>query len=446
METKMKLPLAGLVFVVFLCRIPTNAQARPLPGADVQQIYERILPQIEKIPVFDHHAHPGFFDDPDVDAMAAPPGSAALRERDSNPELVAGAKALFGYPYDDLSPEHAKWLIQKKAELKKAQGRAYFSNILDKLNIERGVANRAMMADYLDPKRFPWVFFADAFMWPFDNQRQRARNPDQEVYIPLQQKMLQRWMQQEGVSKLPPDFGGYLAFVSRTLEDNKKKGGIAMKFEVAYFRPMRFSDPTREQAEAIYKRYVQGGVPGSDDYRIFQDYIFRFLIQEGARLHLPVHIHTAVGIGDYFNLSEGNVMNLENILRDPRYSKTTFVLIHGGYPLEREAIWLSAVKNVYMDSSLMEIIMYPSEFKHTLKQWLETFPDKTTFGSDFFPYNDVLGAEESYWLGVQSARTALAAALAEMISMGELTEAGALNLAHGYLHDNAVRIYGDKVH
>src|SRR6266581_7425001 len=192
-----------------ICGMPVlaRAQARPLPGPDVQQIYQRLLPQIEKIPIFDHHAHPGFPDDPDVDAMAAPPGSAALRERDSNPELVAAAKALFGYPYNDFSPDHAKWLIQKKAELKKAQGRAYFSNILDKLNIERGVANRAMMADYLDPKRFPCVFFADAFMWPFDNQQQRARNPDQEVYIPLQEKMLRRWMQQEGVSKLPPDFG-----------------------------------------------------------------------------------------------------------------------------------------------------------------------------------------------------------------------------------------------
>ena len=429
------------VLITFGTGIAAFAQARPLPGPDVQQIYHRLLPQIEKIPIFDHHAHPGFFDDPDVDAMAAPPGSAALRERDSNPELVAAAKALFGYPYDDLSPEHAKWLIQKKAALKKAQGRAYFSNILDKLNIERGVANRAMMADYLDPKRFPWVFFADAFMWPFDNQQQRARNPDQEVYIPLQQKMLQRWMQQEGVSKLPPDFPGYLAFVSRTLEDNKKKGGIAMKFEVAYFRSMKFSDPTREQAEVIYNRYVAGGVPGSDDYRFFQDYIFRFLIQEGARMHLPVHIHTAVGIGDYFNLSEGNIMNLENVLRDPRYSKTTFVLIHGGYPYEREAIWLAAVKNVYLDSSLMEIYMYPSEFKHSLKQWLETFPDKITFGTDSFPYNETLGAEESYWLGVQSARTALSAALAEMISMGEVSETQALKMAHGYLHDNAVGLY-----
>jgi uncharacterized protein len=420
-------------------------QARPLPGPDVQQIYQRLLPQIEKIPIFDHHAHPAFADDQDVDAMASPPGSAALRERDSNPELVAAAKALFGYPYDDLSPEHAKWLVQKKAELKKERGNAYFSDILDKLNIEQGVANRAMMADYLDPKRFVWVFFADSFMWPFDNRQERSRNADEEVYIPLQEKMLHRWMQQEGVSKLPPDFADYLKFVSRTLEDNQKKGGIAMKFEVAYFRTTRFSDPEVDEAGDVYKQFVAGGVPSEGEYRTFQDYVFRYLLREGGRLHLPVHIHSAVGVGDYFNLSESNIMNLENIVRDPRYSRVTFVMIHGGYPYDRQAIWLTSAKNVYLDSSETEILLYPSEFKNTLKQWLETFPEKITFGTDAFPYNNVLGAEESYWLGVQSSRTALAAALAEMISMGEVTEAKALEMAHGYLHDNAVRIYEGKV-
>jgi uncharacterized protein len=421
-------------------------QARPLPGPDVQQIYERLLPQIEKIPMFDHHAHPGFSDDADVDAMAAPPGSAALRERDTNPELVAAAKALFGYPYDDLSPEHAKWLVQKKAERKKERGNAYLSDILDKLNIEQGVANRAMMADYLDPKRFVWVFFADSFMWPFDNQRERSRNADEEVYIPLQEKMLHRWMQQEGVSKMPADFADYLKFVSRTLEDNQKKGAIAMKFEVAYFRSTKFSDPAREDAQDIYERFVAGGIPSKDEYRSFQDFMFRYLIREGGRLHLPVHIHSAVGIGDYFNLSESNIMNLESVLRDPRYSNVTFVMIHGGYPYDRQAIWLASAKNVYLDSSETEILLYPSEFKNTLKQWLETFPEKITFGTDSFPYNEVLGAEESYWLGVQSSRTALAAALAEMISMSEVSEAQALQMAHGYLHDNAVGIYGGKVH
>src|SRR3989441_10039917 len=127
--------------------IASFGQARPLPGPDVQQIHERILPQIEKIPAFDHHAHPGFFDDPDVDAMAAPPdASAPLRTRDDNPELAAAAKALFGYPYNDLTAEHTKWLLDRKSALKKEHpGPAYFNTILDKINIEGSVANRAMM-------------------------------------------------------------------------------------------------------------------------------------------------------------------------------------------------------------------------------------------------------------------------------------------------------------
>lgn len=153
-----------------------------------------------------------------------------------------------------------------------------------------------------------------------------------------------------------------------------------------------------------------------------------------------------MGIGDYFSLSESGIMNLENVLRDPRYSGTTFVMIHGGYPFEREAIWLAAVTNVYMESSYQEIVMYPSEFKHSLKQWLETFPDKITFGTDCFPYNDVLGAEESYWLGVQSGRTALAAALAEMVSMGEVSEPKALEMAKAFLHNTATGIYEGKAH
>jgi predicted TIM-barrel fold metal-dependent hydrolase len=121
-------------------------------------------------------------------------------------------------------------------------------------------------------------------------------------------------------------------------------------------------------------------------------------------------------------------------------------MIHGGYPLDHEAIWLAAMKNVYMDSSFGELAQYPSAFKNELKLWLETFPDKITFGTDCFPYNEVLGAEESYWLGAESSRTALTAALAEMISESEVTEVRALELAHAYLHDTAVKLYEGRVH
>ncbi|MGA8231322.1 MAG: amidohydrolase family protein, partial [Candidatus Acidiferrales bacterium] len=209
----------------------------------------------------------------------------------------------------------------------------------------------------------------------------------------------------------------------------------------SYFRSLHFDDPTREQAEAIYVKYHAGGVPTSDEYRTFQDYVFRRLLDNALALHLAVHFHSAVGIGDYYHLTDGLGMSLENVLRDPRYLGVTFVLLHGSYPLEREAIWLAAMKNVYLDSSLMELLLYPSELKESLKQWLEVYPDKIIFGSDAFPFNQALGAEEVFWLGVRSARTALAAALAEMVADGEVTETKALELAHGYLHDNAAKLY-----
>ena len=270
--------------------------------------------------------------------------------------------------------------------------------------------------------------------------------PTRESSFPCRRRCCTAGCSRKTSAKLPATFADYLKFISQVLEDNSKRGGIAMKFEVAYFRPTTFGDPSRAQAEDIYERYVTGGIPSEKDYRAFQDYIFRYLVTEGGRLHLPIHIHTAVGIGDYFNLSQSNIMNLESVLRDPRYASTTFVMIHGGYPLEREAIWLAAMKNVYLDSSFGELAQYPSAFKETLKMWLETFPDKITFGTDCFPYNQVLGAEESYWLGVQSSRTALAAALAEMISENEITESRALELAHAYLHDTAVKLYEGRVH
>lgn len=434
-----------LVCAALLLAAPLAAQARPFPGPDVQQIYARLLPQIEKIPMFDHHAHPGFPDDPDVDAQAAPPAyTEPLRVRADNPEMVQAAKAMFGYPYNDFTPDHAKWLVAKKAELSKAKGKEYFSWVLDQIGIERCIANRAMMADYLDQKRYPWVFFADSFLFPFNNERVTGKNPDRGVYIPLQEKMLHRWMAQVSQDKLPATFDAYLAFVTLVLEDNQRRGGIAMKFEVAYFRPTTFGDPSKEAAEDVYKRFVGGGVPSDRDYLTFQDYVFRYLIREGGRLQLPVHIHTALGIGNYFNLLESNVLNLEPILRDPRYGSTKFVLIHGGYPYEHQAILFGAANNVYLETSFQELVMYPSEFKHVLKQWLETLPEKVTFGTDAFPYNDVLGAEESLWLGAQSTRMALAAALAEMISEGEVTEARALEMAHAYLHDTAAGLYDKK--
>jgi uncharacterized protein len=439
-----KISLLGMVAAV-LCAANAGAQAKPFASADLPKIYERLLKQIDQIPIYDNHSHATFPDDSDMDAQAAPPDeTSVLRLREDNPEFVAAAKSLFGYPYDDFKPEHAKWLIDKKKAAEASGSTAYWDSILDKLNIETCLANRVALAPYLDPKRFHWVFFVDSFLFPLNNRDQTGKNPDMGVYIPLQEKVLQRYMKQESLNGLPADLAGYETFIRQTLADNQKKGGVAMKFEAAYFRSLYFSDPPREKAEEIYAKYHAGGVPSNEEYRTFQDYVFRVLIDEAGKLNLSVHFHSAVGIGDYFSLRNGHPLNLENVVRDPRYSKTNFVLIHGGYPYTLDMIWMTAAKNVYTDSSLMGYYVYPSELKNILKQWISLFPDRMMFGSDAFPFNDAVGAEETFWLATRSARTAIAAALAELVSEGAFSEEKALELAHMYLHDNAAKLYGAK--
>jgi uncharacterized protein len=432
----------ALVGALGLAASHARAQSRPLVAPEAAAIYQRLLPRIARIKLFDHHAHPAFPDDPDVDIAPPPPGATMLRLRPENPETVAAARALFGFPFADMAGAHGKWLVDRKAALKRQYpGPAYFNYVLDRLGIETSMANRVAMPDYLDPARFKWVFFVDCFMFPFDNTG-LATNPDRAVYMPLQTKLLQRYAQQLGLpSPLPPTIREYLNFLTRTLVDNKRRGAVAVKFEASYFRSLSFGDPQGETVEPIYQKYRDGGVPSADEYTRFQDFVFRHIIIAASTLKLPVHIHTSAGGGDYFDLRGVNVLNLENVLRNPKHGGTTFVLIHGGYPYDREAMLLASMKNVYLDSSATELMLYPTEFKNVLRRWLEVYPEKLTFGTDAFPYNEALGVEEVYWMGVHTTRTALAAALAEMIAAREITEPQAMTIARGYLHDNAAALY-----
>lgn len=435
-----------LILILLFTSAYANAQQAPEAAITstqaVQTLSAHLLSAIEKIPIFDDHSHPGFADDADVDAMASPPGSIPLRLRPDNPELIVASKDLFGYPYNDATPDHLQWLVRRKAELRKQKvGTAYFDDILNRLNVEEVLANRVRPAAYLSPKRFRWVFFVDSLLFPFDNHPAIASNGNQAVFIPLQEKKLQDELAQQGLHQLPPTFDEYLAFITHLVENNQRHGGVAIKFEIAYFRSLHFDDPPKASAASVYAKFRLSGAPSEAEYKDFQDYVFRYLVREAGRLHLPVDLHTAVGVGDFYSLHGGTALDLENVLRDPRYEATTFILLHGGYPFQDQAIWLAARKNVYLDSSLMDLYLYPADFKTVLRHWLLLFPDKISFGSDAYPFSEAVGAEESYWIAVRTARVALASALAEMVINHEVPEAGALALARGYLHDNAAALY-----
>src|SRR5260370_32916153 len=79
-----------------------------------------------------------------------------------------------------------------------------------------------------------------------------------------------------------------------------------MKFEAAYFRTLFFRDPPRERAEAIYAQFHAGGVPSEEDYRTFQDYVFRVLIDQAGKMRLAVYFHSPGGAGGYYGLLRRN--------------------------------------------------------------------------------------------------------------------------------------------
>ena len=71
----MKVVLGAALAVAVAIAGPT-AQSRPLVAPAAAPIYQRLLPQIEQIKIFDHHAHPGFAGDEEVDPAPVPPSAA----------------------------------------------------------------------------------------------------------------------------------------------------------------------------------------------------------------------------------------------------------------------------------------------------------------------------------------------------------------------------------
>ena len=186
---------AGWLVVLLGASMSLQGQSRPLVAPEAAPIYQRLLGQISRIRIFDHHAHPGFAGDQEVDPAPVPEGAVPLRLNPGNPDWTAATRALFG--------------ATSKARLKKSNpGPAYFDAILDRLGIETSIANRISMSADLNPARFKWVFYIDPVLFPFDNSGLAARNADQAAFMPNQTKLVQRFRQQADLASPPADLAG----------------------------------------------------------------------------------------------------------------------------------------------------------------------------------------------------------------------------------------------
>src|SRR6202521_1152218 len=410
-----------------------------------------LMSEIRKIRAIDNHSHPprvvadGEHDDEFVALPCDPlePTAPNTMTRPANPQYLAAWKALWGYAYSDRSDAHVKELLATKNKIRQEQGDHYPAWVLDRLGIDRELANRVAMGRGLDAAHYRWVPFDDALLFPLNNDALAAQTPDKKFFFARENMLLARYRRELGVAALPATLAEYASrVVTPELERQKKDGAVAIKFEAAYLRSLDFEPASEQDAAAIYAKYAHTASPGNDSYTHLQDYLFRYMASEAGRLGLAVHIHTGAGCGGYFQLAGSNPTLLESVLDDVRLRKTIFVLIHGGAgPFTREMSYLLMKPKVFTDLSEQTWLESPHRLAEVLRDWIEWYPEKILFGTDLYPGSGAYDWEEVGWQTSQTARQALGIALTSMLLDGEITLPRANEIARLVLRENAVKLY-----
>lgn len=426
-------PTTALVAIIIaVAHAPSGAAAQD--RADPQ-----LLAYLDSIKAVDNHSHglplpnQAALDRDIPNPLGVSTPFMSVRQRETNSEWIDAWRALYGYQWKDATAPHVQEALREKKDRIRAQGVAYPTWVLDQAGIDVVLINAPRLGAGQTSPRFRWVPYADGFLFPF-------QAIDYKGSLTLQQRR-----SEVGLAALPPAWSSYLDLITQQLTTWKANGAIAVKFAVAYYRPLDFSTVAEGDAQKIYERYLTMGEQQHDyhttDYRALQDFLFRYVAREAGRIGLPVHIHTGEGAGPVFPTGGSNPVLLEGVLNDFSLARTTFVLLHGGFPFDREVASLIQKPNVYADVSGQTFFRSPDDLSYTLRLWLYAFPEKIMFGTDGFTNTWLRGWEEMTWIATRSGRTALALALTRMMAAGEITRARAEEIGRMVLRDNAVRLY-----
>ena len=416
----------GVVAMLALLAACQRAQQAADPG---------LVSEIDAIRAIDNHAHP---------VRAVAPGENPDRDFDALPvdNMEPQSDPVNLRPQAAAMVEASKALAVKQDAMRQ-QRVEYPAWVLDQMGVAVMLANRVEMGPSIQPPRFLWVPYADALLFPLDNSRLAAANPDRKAFFPLEDVLRGRYLNALGMKAVPATLGEYLSrVVTPTLERQHSAGAVAEKFEAAYLRSLAFDKVERGPADAIYARFAARGAPDEAEYKPLQDFLFRYIAAECGRLGMAIHLHTNAGAGGYFHVAGANPLLLESVLNDPDLRKTKFVMLHGGWPFTREITALLTKPNAWLDFSAQDLALSPDNLAASLREWLEYVPEKVLFATDAYPYSPEMGWEESGWIAARNGRRALAIALTGMLRSGEITRARASELARMVLRENALALYG----
>ena len=392
-----------------------------------------LLAEIQKIRAIDNHAHvlpardPGPTEGERPDPLGKTPFEYPVRLRVTNLEYVESWQTLYGYRHRDMTADHAREALKTKLRLMQEKGLDYPSWVLDQAGIDAILVNMPSLGPGQNAPRFMWVPRADGFLFPFGGEDKRIG-----------------WFRKEvGLEREPTNVTEYLDTIRTRLDKWMRGGALAIKFAIAYGRPLDFAQVPEEEANRVFERCRQDSKLSRQDSKTLEDFLFHFIAREAGARGLVVQIHTGIGAEPYFNISGSNPMLLETMFNDTALRQTKFVMLHGGWPFDREAGALLIKPNVYADFSAQVFLRSTEALSTTLRAWLEWYPEKILFGTDAYPDDTPLANwEEKLWLATRTSRQALALALTRMMRAGQITRPRALELARMVLHDNAAKLYG----
>ena len=402
-----------------------SAHAQPAGGG---------LPELAKVKAIDAHSHlllNGVEPSGKAAARQRSPAEFPLRLRGAGPEWARAWKALYKVNVNDASEKSLAALQQARELLADDLGADFSARMLDASGIELAIVSGSPPPGPA-PARFRFVPRADVFLRPFAPDAAEALKP---FFIASR------------IYTLPKGLDEYLKkVVSTGLERWVGEGVVGIDIGIAAYRGLDFDDVTAESARAAYGRLVVSGEMGASaaDLKTFQDCTFRYIAREAGRLNLVMHVKTGLSRDASGIVGNGNPLLLGPTMADPSLQKTKWLLVHGGFPFDKETGPMLLRGNVWADVSVQNLVRSPTELSESLRRWFELAPERVCFATDAAsdPSAPQLRWPELTYLGAETTRSALALALSRMVNEGLVTRARAVEIGRGVLRDNCAALHG----